>query len=581
MDQASLVREKIDIVAFISEYIPLKKMGRNFTSTCPFHNENSPSFVVSPERQIWHCFGCGKGGDVFSFLMEYENMEFIEALRILGKKAGVEIKNTGSSLSTSKKESIFSLNKMAADYYNYVLTKHKAGEKAMEYLINTRGLNEKLIKTFNIGFSPNSGDDLSKYLISKKNFKPSDLVEAGLSLQKGSRTIDFFRGRIMFPLIDQRGNICGFSGRSIGNEDFGPKYINTKDTLVYHKGSMFFGIDIAKEDIKKEGFTIVMEGEFDVISSFKEGIGNVVALKGTALTENQALLLSRFAPKVALCLDQDLAGINAMKRSLPVLEKRNLQISIIDLNEKDPDEAIRSNPLEFKKAIKNQVEVYDFLIDKLTSEYDADSAIGKKNITDEILPLISSINNEIIKEHYLKKLSEKINISFDSIEKQIEKKENYKEERILVKKTNQNRREVLEEYLLALILQSVNPTESIVKSRDILSEYSFETPSVGKIFAEIISVMHAKEFDIKSVSKNISPELLPIFDKCFLLPLPKFENSIKYDEEIIRVSKDLKVFFLKERIKEISKNLKAKNSDEEIEKMKEEISSITAALASS
>ncbi len=581
MDQASQVREKIDIVALISEYIPLKKMGRNFNSNCPFHNENSPSFVVSPERQIWHCFGCGKGGDAFSFLMEYENLEFIEALRILGKKAGVEIKNTGSSFSSSKKEAIFSLNKLASEYYNYVLTKHKAGEKALKYLIDERGLNEKLIKTFNIGFSPNGGDGLSSYLINKKKYRSTDLVEAGLSFQKGSRTVDFFRGRIMFPLIDHRNNIVGFSGRNIASDDFGPKYINTRDTLVYHKGSMFFGLDLAKDSIKKEEFSIVVEGEFDVISAFKEGIGNVVALKGTALTENQAQLLSRFAPKVALCLDQDSAGISAMKRSLPVLEKRGLQISVIDLKEKDPDEAIKNDPIEFKKTVRDQVEVYDFLIDKLTSENDVSSSVGKKNITDEILPLISSINNEIIKEHYLKKLSEKIDISYDAILREVDKKEVEAEDKTFIKKQNQNRREVLEEYLLSLVLQSTDPRESIVKSKDILTEYAFGIPSIGKIFAEIISVMNAKEFDMKSIAKNVSAELLPVFDKCYLSPLPKFENAIKYNEEVIRVSKDIRVIYLKERIKEISKNLKIKNSDEEIERMKEEISTITSALSSS
>ncbi len=581
MDQASQVREKIDIVALISEYVPLKKMGRNFTTVCPFHTENSPSFVVSPERQIWHCFGCGKGGDAFSFLMEYENLEFIEALRILAKKAGVTLNTTGSSFSSSKKDAIYSINKIANEYYNFVLTRHKAGERALDYLIKDRGLNEKLIKTFNIGFAPNGGDDLSKYMLNKKKFRATDLVEAGISIQKGARTIDFFRGRIIFPLIDHRGNIAGFSGRNIANDDFGPKYINTRDTLVYHKGSMFFGLDLARESIKKDGFSIVVEGEFDVISAFKEGIGNTIALKGTALTENQALLLSRFAPKVALCLDQDDAGVNAMKRSLPVLEKRGLQITVIDIDDKDPDEAIKASPIAFKKAVKDQIEVYDFLIKKLTSENDFKTAIGKKKITDELLPLFSSISNEIIKEHYLKKLSDEIDISYDAIVRQIDKEDESVEEKTVINPQKRNRREVLEEYLLGLILQSSTPKNSITKSKDILVQYKFEIPAVGKIFAEILSVINAKEFDIKSVSKNISKELMPVFDKCFLMPLPKFENSVKYEEEIIRVSKDIRVILLKDRIKEISTNLKNKKSDQEIEEIREEISNITSQITSS
>ena len=277
MDQASSVREKIDIVSLISEYIPLKKMGRNFTTLCPFHSENTPSFVVSSERQIWHCFGCGKGGDAFTFLMEYENLEFVEALRLLAKKAGVTLKIGGDSFTTSKKENIYSLNNLASDYYNFVLTKHEAGKSAMEYLIKKRGLSLELIKTFNIGFAPSGGMDLSNYLMKKKNFKREDLIDAGLSFQKDNRIVDFFRNRIIFPLIDHRGNTVGFSGRSIDDKSYGPKYINTRDTLVYHKGGMFFGLNKAKEEIKKEEFAIVVEGEFDVISLHKEGIKNTIA----------------------------------------------------------------------------------------------------------------------------------------------------------------------------------------------------------------------------------------------------------------------------------------------------------------
>lgn len=583
MDQASQVREKIDIVALISEYLPLRKMGRNFTTVCPFHNENSPSFVVSPERQIWHCFGCGKGGDVFTFLMEYENLEFIEALRILAKKAGVVLKTTGSTFSASKKESIYALNNLAAEYYNYVLTKHKAGEKALEYLIKQRGMSDKLIKNFNIGFAPSRGEDLSKFLIGKKKYPRYDLIEAGLAIARQDRTVDFFRDRIMFPLIDHRGNIVGFSGRNIGSNDYGPKYINTRDTLVYHKGSMFFGLNQAKDDIKKEGFSIVMEGEFDVISAFKEGITNVVALKGTALTEAQALLLSRFAPKVSLALDQDSAGIEAIKRSIPVLEKRGLLITVIIPDEKDPDEAIKKNPLGFKMAIKNSVEVYDFLLSKLLKENDATSATGKKAITDEVLPLISLIQNEIVKEHYLKKLSQEIDTSYDSLLKQIERKEDEKEEKVFKVLPKTNRREMLEEYLLSLVIQSDNPRESLVKAKDILSAYKFEVPSIGKIFAELfVMITKSKEFDVKSLSKNLSKELVPIFDKCFLLPLAKFEDSIKYQEEIVRVAKDLRVFNLKERIREISHDLKEnKKNEDEVASLREEIASITSQISSS
>lgn len=577
MDQASQVREKIDIVSLISEYIPLKKAGRNFTSVCPFHKENSPSFVVSPERQIWHCFGCGKGGDAFSFLMEYENLEFIEALRILAKKAGVTLKNLGSDYSSSKKDNIYSLNKLAGEYYTYVLTKHPVGAKALDYLINERRLTKDLIKTFGIGYAPSSGEDLSNYLMKKKGFKSFDLVEAGLSIQKGPRTVDFFRNRIMFPLSDSRGNIVGFSGRILEKDSDGPKYINTRETLVYHKGSQFFGLNIAKEEIKKKEFSIVVEGEFDVITSFKEGIGNTVALKGTAFTENQAMLLSRFAPKVALCLDQDSAGIEAMKRSIPILEKRGLTITVIVTDGKDPDEAIKSNPVNFKKAIKNDVEVYDYLISKLKEENDPKTASGKKKITDEIFPLISSIQNEVIKEHYLKKLSQEIDTSVDSLVKQIDKKTDEKKEAQILRVEKRDRREILEEYLLALISQAASPGQMLIKSKDILTEYDFKIPSIGKIFSEMLVLQNKKLLEIKNLSKYLAAELLPVFDKSFLMPLPKYENEKIYEEEIIRISKELRVMYLKEKIKLISSSLKNPEiSENEIKSIREEIANITA-----
>jgi DNA primase len=345
---------------------------------------------------------------------------------------------------------------------------------------------------------------------------------------------------------------------------------------------MFFGLNLAKDSVKKEESTIVMEGEFDVITAFKEGITNVVALKGTALTENQALLLSRFAPKVLLCLDQDGAGIEAMKRSIPVLEKRGLQIAVIIPDGKDPDEALKNNPSGFKKAVKNDVEVYDFLLDKFALENNPDSAIGKKKISDEMLPLISNIQNEIIKEHYLKKLSETISTSYDSLLRQIENKKVEKEEKPFQKAQKQNRNELLEEYLLALLIQSSDSKRMLIKAKDILNKYEFSLPAVGKIFADILSVINAKEFDLKSASRNLSQELLPIFDKCFLIPLPKFEDAVKYEEEIMRVSKELKLIHLKERIKQISRELKGKDeAEEEVEKIKEEIASITSQIVSS
>ena len=553
MDQAQQIREKIDIVSFISEYLPLKKAGRNFKANCPFHNENTPSFVVSPERQIWHCFGCGKGGDAFTFLMEYENMEFPESLRALAKKAGVVLRETGFRKGEySEKEKIYSINSQALKFYQFILTKHQAGKSALSYLINKRKINKGMIETFSLGFSPNAGSALSDYLLTKKGYKNKDLLTFGVSYERVGKLYDFFRGRIIFPLFDHRGNVTGFSGRSLDDKNL-PKYINTKETPVYHKGSMFFGLNSAKDEIKAKQDAIIVEGEFDTISLYMEGLKNVVAIKGTALTENQVNLLSRFTPKVTLCLDQDNAGFEATRRSLEVLEKKGLTASIVVLkNAKDPDEAIKKNPAEFKKKVKEAIGVYDFLIDKFTKESSKDTALGKKKITDNLLPLISNISNEIIKEHYLKNLSKIIDVSLESLAKEVDKlsKVSGEDKIIIPKKDKRTRRELLEEYLLALVIQSQNLSLALEAADKNLGGYKFEVPSYQKVI-EFIKTKAGKQGNVeaKKILEMLPKELKQAFDTCFLYPLPQFLSEEKYFQEIEKKAQELFEFYKRDRVR--------------------------------
>src|ERR1035437_3508039 len=471
MDQVTEIREKIDIVSFLADYLPLKKAGRNFKTTCPFHNEKTASLVISPERQIWHCFGCGKGGDIYTFLMEYENMEFPEALRSLAKRAGFTLKESSFKQGEySEKENIFSINNHALKFYHYVLTELPAGKEALSYLLDTRKINKGIIDTFQLGFAPSTGSALSNYLSKKKDYKNRDLLSAGVSLERGTTLYDFFRGRIIFPLFDHRGNVTGFSGRALHDVDM-PKYLNTKETAVYHKGSMFFGLNTAKEEIKQKQDAIVVEGEFDAISLYMEGIKNAVAIKGTALTENQVVLLSRFTPKVTLCVDLGSRRFEATRRSLEVLEKKAMTTSIIIIKDgKAPDEALKNNPGEFKKAVRESLGVYDYLIDKFVSENNKDSAQGKKAIADNLLPLFANISNEIVKEHYLKKLSDIFEISLDSLLKEVVKLKQKTTENVVVaaKKNIRPKRENDEIFTVALILQSDNPKEIVEEYKKIL-----------------------------------------------------------------------------------------------------------------
>ena len=583
MDQVSQVREKIDIVSLISEYVSLKKTGRNFKANCPFHSEKTPSFVVSPERQIWHCFGCSKGGDAFTFLMDYENMEFPEALRTLAKKAGVDIGDFSFAKGEySKKEKIYDLNKVVARFYNFLLTKHPIGKKALSYLLKERNLSLALINTYSLGFSP-SDNSLSNYLITKKGIKAFDLFEAGISYSRNGKAFDFFKNRIMFPLSDQRGNIVGFSGRALSDHDQ-PKYINTKETAVYHKGSLFFGLDHSREEIKKENQAIVVEGEFDCLACFKIGIKNVVAIKGTALTENQANLLARFTDKVTLALDQDTAGFEATKRSLSVLEKNGLTITVIPSKGKDPDEAIKSDWVSFKKALKNDVNVYDYLLTSLISENDRETVEGKKKITDELLPLIFQIGNEVVKEHYIKKLAGSIDTSSDSLNREIEKikGEKSKNEIFISKKDKRGRREILEEYLLSLIIQNENPKELMESSSKFISLYKFEIPAFAKIIESLKHYFKKHEkLNVKNFSKALPSELVPFFDRSYLLLIPKFEAEAKFLKEIEKVEDELLTFYIKQRVNETGAEIKEKTKDKktaDVKNLQKEISRLLLLL---
>ena len=567
MDEVARIREKTDLIALISEFIPLKKTGRNFKANCPFHNEKTPSFVVSPERQIWHCFGCGKGGDAFTFLMEYENLEFVEALRILAKKTGIELSESDFvKKGASKKEKIFKINEQAAEFYHYILTKHKSGKRALSYLTEKRKIGPRLIETFKIGYAPADGNSLSKYFLAKKKHKNQELLEAGISALRNGRVSDFFRNRIMFPISDHRDNIVAFSGRVLNDAIAESKYVNTRDTLVYHKGGMFFGLNMAKDEIKAKDQVIIVEGEFDVISSFSEGIKNTVAIKGTALTPDQVALLSRFTSKVTLCLDKDEAGFEAVKRSLAFLEKKGLTTTIVELGEyKDPDEAIRKDAIFFKKQLKSDIGVYDYLISVFLEKFDKETAMGKKKIADNLLPFFSLIDNEIVKEHYLKKLSAELDTSLDNLKIELDKtakKETTASTFISKAKDKRSRKEVIEEYLLALLIQLDDRKEAIKKTSEILSDYSFEILAYQKIFGALKTfALSEKSIETGELIKSLPQETVPVFDKCYLMPIPKFENNEKYIEEILKVASEAKTLFVKERIKEVSQALNKRQKD--------------------
>ncbi len=521
--------------------------------------------MVNPERQRWKCFGCQKGGDIYSFLMEYERLEFPEALRFFAKRAGIELSESPAKLSQkSNKEKIYTINNLAREYYHYILTKHKAGKTAMEYL-EERGVSRKIIDTFMLGFAPNTHDSLVKYLTSKKQFKPADILEAGVASQWNGRVKDFFRGRIIFPLIDHRDNCVGFAGRLLEKNPESAKYINTRDTLAFHKGDFVYALNITKDAVKRSNQVIVCEGEFDVISCFHNGITNVVGVKGTALTESQVNLLSRFAEKITFCFDGDKAGQEAIKRSLPIVEKKGLTATVVEIkNAKDPDEALQKEPGLFKKAVREDVNAYDYLLASLLKKYDPESAENKRLITDEILPLISDIQNEIVKEHFLKKTANAIGSSFESIGREMVRIGRKELPRVEIKQAihKPDKDEVLEEYLLSLIIQSDKPKELLEKSVQILAGSMPKDRARQKILYHLLDhFVHTDSFDSKVFTNILPGELIESFDSSVLFPLPHIEDQKSLEAEVEKVSQKLKKLYVRAKMTDISREIKLKEKE--------------------
>ena len=317
MDQVEEVKKKTDMVTLVGEYVELKKAGRNFKGLCPFHNEKTPSFMVNEELQIFKCFGCGKGGDALSFLMEIEGLEFGEALTKLAERAGVKLVYQDRGEKRGEKEELLKVHLLAQEYYHYLLQKHEVGKWARKYL-KDRKINEKLIESFGLGFSPTGWDGLTRFLRDKKGFSEKVIEKSGLGIRGKKGLYDRFRGRVMFPLLDSGGKVVGFSGRVL--PDFArknePKYINSPETAIYHKSEMLFGLSQSKQEMRKKGRVVVVEGEIDMISSFAAGVGETVAIKGSALTEEMVERLARLVETVIFAMDADEAGEKAMKRSV-------------------------------------------------------------------------------------------------------------------------------------------------------------------------------------------------------------------------------------------------------------------------
>ncbi len=595
MNDLDEIKQKVDIVSLISEYVALKKTGANFKGLCPFHNEKTPSFVVSPERQIWHCFGgCNDGGDIFKFLMRVENIEFSEALKILADRAGVKLTGSLQKNKTSEiRERIFQMNKLASEFYQFILTSHPTGERARKYL-SERKISQNSIKLFGIGYAPNAWETMRNFLL-KKGFSPAEMEAAGLVSKSAiGNDFDRFRGRIMFSLRNHRGNVVGFAGRLLDKDAKEAKYVNTSETLVYVKGDQLFGIDITKEEIKKAGFAVVVEGEIDAISSYQAGVRNVVAIKGSALTTGQVALLKRYSENICLSLDADFAGDAAAHRGIEIADSAGLSIRVVSFSEaKDPDELIKIDPNLWREAVKGAGPFYDYVIDSALKKYDPHLPIDAKKIVSETAKFLVPIENLVVKSHYVKKLAKILDMAEDTLETQLQKdwrKNSFQamSGRPTVEKekiASRPRIQVIEEYLLAIILQSVNPSDYLILIAPRLSPEDFSDLVLGKIYQILWSIVTNpksevivphQSFDIKEFSKIIPEELLPTFDRLYLSEIKvNFSNDQDVLSEVQKTAWEIKELSLREKLRKVSEAMK---KNEESADLTEKFSEITRAI---
>lgn len=417
------LRNRADIVTVINEHIPLKKQGRNYIGLCPFHAEKTPSFVVSPEKQIYHCFGCGKGGNVFSFIMDKNTLTFPETIEYLAQKVGLALPEINTSPERKKEDlarkKYYRINELTAEYYRRILFE-PAGKEALHYLL-TRGLKPEAIEKFILGYAPQGWDSLILYL-RKHGFDIADMLKAGVVVKtQKENTIDRFRKRIIFPINDEFGRTIGFGGRVL--DDSLPKYLNSPDTPLFSKGKHLYGLHVTKGSIREKDHVIIMEGYMDVITSWQHGIDNVAGTLGTALTPEQVRLIMKYTYHAHICFDADTAGEKAALRGLDILRKQGCDVSVITIpGSKDPDEFIRKEGAKnFAAVLKNAQSLFEYKLGRRMKNKDMHSVPERIKIVQNMIPDILDTKSPIARQANIQLLAEKLIFPESAIHAEIKK----------------------------------------------------------------------------------------------------------------------------------------------------------------
>jgi len=550
------IKDRLDIVEFIRSYVPLLSAGKNFKANCPFHKEKTPSFVVSPERQTWHCFGsCSEGGDIFKFLMKYENLEFYEVLKILAEKAGIELRQIAPA-EQKQFNVLYEINEEAKEFFKKNL---EGSVEAKKYLLD-RGLKKETIEEFELGFSSNKWEELSLYLI-KKKYSAFDIERAGLAYknERGS-LIDRFRGRIMFPIHNHFGKVIGFSGRILPEFDAGEvgKYINSPETLIFNKSKILYGFYKGKNFIREAKIAVLVEGQMDFLVCWQDGVKNIAAVLGTALTTDHLKVLKRQTDQLIFCFDNDEAGLKAAERSIDLANSQDFNVKILTLKEhKDPAEAIFKNPGIMAELLKEAKSAMEFYFERYLSNADQRKNMGefKKNLR-IVLGKIKIMVSPIERNYWLKNLSLKTGVKEEALMDemaQIKTISNFSALSTQIQITQsfnnsvpQSRRELIAERLIGLVIND----QSLINQ---IKEYFVYLPeNYSTIVQCLINKTKPADEQVANLLDSISLNF-------------SFKNIIsdkkKPEEEFIELLRHLKAEYLKDKREKLAKFIKKTEND--------------------
>ena len=584
------IKNRLDIVEVISSYIKLEKVGANYRALCPFHSEKKPSFFVSPARQIWHCFGaCNEGGDIFKFVMKIEGVEFGDALRILAKRAGVELKPRDPVLQTARKR-LYDICEIAAKFFEKQLSSTKKGSKVKEYL-HKRGIKDESIYEWRLGYAPDFKDALSKFLKSR-GFKEEEIIKAGLAIRKDEGGIyDRFRSRIIFPIFDLNSQVIGFGGRIFGKEDEVAKYMNIPNTLLYDKSKVLYGLNKSKMFIRQEDNCVLVEGYIDAIMSYQAGVKNVVAVSGTALTPFHLKILKRYTNNLTTSFDMDVAGNSATKRGINLAQKEEFNIRVVIMPKGlDPADIILQHPEDWKNLVKSAKTIMEFYFESAFSSHDASTAEGKKEISNILIPVIANIPNKIEQSHWIGELSKKLGVSEQSIEEEIKRqakkieKESFLQEESSESSADEkseyeskSRREKIEQRIFLIIFTFPEFLETI--------QDSYKNLFSPKGTALCDSLIKEKDEFLKEPEKlKVSSDIQGYFDYLWLkkeIEQETLKDKKENEKELKELLNELKKMTLRDELESISqeiKKLEGEGNKEEVQKLIQKFNELSQEL---